>query len=70
ADTIGITVNAVNDAPVNTVPGALSTGLNTPIVFSGANLIAVSDNDDGGAPIQVDLVVELVPSEPLFLSFK
>jgi VCBS repeat-containing protein len=51
------TVTAVNDAPVNTVPGPLSTGLNSPIVFSGANVIAVADADDGGADIQVDLVV-------------
>jgi len=51
------TVTAVNDAPVNTIPGPLNTGLNTPIVFSGANLIAVSDIDAGVAPIQVDLVV-------------
>ena len=45
-----------NDAPVNTVPGALTTGLNTPVVFSGANLIAVSDADDAGLAIQVDLL--------------
>ena len=51
------TVTSVNDAPVNTVPGALNTGLNTPIVFSGANLIAVGDVDAGGAIIEVDLVV-------------
>ena len=50
------TVTPVNDAPVNTLPLAVSTGLNTPVVFAGTNLIAISDDDDGGLPIQVDLL--------------
>ncbi len=33
--TRGITVSAVNDAPVNTVPGTQGTPQNTPLVFSG-----------------------------------
>jgi hypothetical protein len=50
------TVTPVNDAPVNTVPGSLTTGLNTPIVFSGANLIEVIDPDAALGLIEVDLV--------------
>ncbi|NIV26898.1 MAG: hypothetical protein GWN45_05930, partial [Gammaproteobacteria bacterium] len=54
--TFDFSVTPVNDAPVNTVPGPLTTGLNTPVVFSGANVIAVSDVDAGVSPIEVDLV--------------
>ncbi len=36
-DTVDITVNAVNDAPVNSVPGAQSTAEDTDEVFTGAN---------------------------------
>jgi|GEM_PF-2237934 len=55
--TRGITVAAVNDAPVNTVPGAQGTAQNTPIVFSSGNgnLIAVTDPDAGANSIQVTL---------------
>ncbi|WP_179228285.1 DUF4347 domain-containing protein [Leptolyngbya ohadii] len=61
-DTIPITVNAVNDVPVNAVPG---TGQNvnedTSLVFSTANgnAIAVNDVDavQGGLPIRVTLSV-------------
>jgi Big-like domain-containing protein/Calx-beta domain-containing protein/cadherin-like protein len=55
--TRGISVTAVNDAPVNTVPGAQGTAQNTPIVFSSgnANLIAVTDADAGTNTIQVTL---------------
>src|SRR6185436_11769496 len=50
-----INVTAVNDNPVNTVPGAQSTNQNTPLVFSGGNLISVADVDAGGSAIQVTL---------------
>jgi hypothetical protein len=55
--TRGITITAVNDAPVNTVPGAQGTAQNTPIVFSSgnSNLIAVTDPDAGTNTIQVTL---------------
>ena len=53
--TRGITVSAVNDAPVNTVPGTQSTPQNTPFVFSGGNVISVADVDAGGSSIQVTL---------------
>ena len=53
--TIGI--NAVNDAPVNTLPGGSTTLEDTPYVFSaaGGNQISVTDVDAGGAPVQVTL---------------
>jgi hypothetical protein len=59
AASIASTVNvvAVNDAPANTVPGLQTTAINTPITFSGANAIAVSDADDNGATEQIQLTV-------------
>jgi len=52
-----ITVNSVNDPPVNTVPGPQSTNQNTPLVFSSGNgnQISVADVDAGGNTIQVTL---------------
>ncbi len=57
SDTINITVNAVNDAPVNTVPGPQTTNEDTALVFStaGGNLISVGDVDAAGNPLQVTL---------------
>jgi hypothetical protein len=52
-DTLTITVNAINDAPVNTVPGAQSTSEDTPLSLSGP--ISVADVDAGSQPVQVDL---------------
>src|SRR5439155_18399034 len=56
-DTVNITVNAVNDAPVNSVPGAQSTSEDTPLVFSAgnANLISISDVDAGASAVQITL---------------
>jgi hypothetical protein len=55
--TRGITINAVNDAPVNTVPGPQSTNQNTPLTFSAGNgnQISVADADAGSADIRVTL---------------
>jgi hypothetical protein len=55
--TRGITINAVNDAPVNTVPGSQGTPQNTPLTFStgGGNAISVADVDAGSNSIQVTL---------------
>ena len=36
-DTVNITVNAVNDAPVNSVPAAQTTNEDTALVFSAGN---------------------------------
>ncbi|MGQ0667284.1 MAG: DUF4347 domain-containing protein [Nitrospiraceae bacterium] len=56
-DTAAITVTAVNDAPVNTMPGAQGTPQNTPLVFStgNGNTITVADADVGVGALQVAL---------------
>src|SRR5439155_8962050 len=58
-DAIAVTVNAVNDAPVNTVPGAQSTSEDTPLIFSvaGGNAITVADLDanEGTGLVRVTL---------------
>jgi Bacterial Ig domain/Prokaryotic N-terminal methylation motif len=53
-----ITLTAVNDAPVNTVPVGQSTAKNIAKTFSSANgnLISISDIDAGVAVVQVQLV--------------
>jgi hypothetical protein len=55
--TVTLTVTAVNDPPVNSVPTTQQTPKNTTNVFSAAtnNPIAVSDVDAGGATVQVQL---------------
>jgi hypothetical protein len=55
--TRGITINAVNDAPVNTVPGPQGTNQNTPLTFSSGNgnQISVADADAGTNAVQVTL---------------
>jgi hypothetical protein len=56
-DGIGITVNAVNDPPVVTVPGAQVINEDTPLIFSsaGGNLIAINDIDAASGNLQVTL---------------
>ena len=56
-DQVSITVNAVNDAPVNSVPGTQSTPEDTAKVFSSGNgnLISISDLDAGTGTVQVTL---------------
>jgi hypothetical protein len=54
-DSVSITVAAVNDAPVNTVPGAQTIAENTPLTFTGATAVSISDVDAGGASVQVTL---------------
>ena len=47
--TVNVTVNAVNDAPVNTTPGAQTTAEDGPLIFSSANgnALTVADVDGG-----------------------
>src|SRR5439155_33572 len=56
-DSVAITVNAVNDAPVNSVPAAQSTNEDTSLVFSSGNgnHISISDVDGGAGSEQVTL---------------
>ena len=55
--TVILNVIAVNDAPVNSVPGSQIVGQGNPLVFNSlkGNLISVSDVDIGSASIQVTL---------------
>jgi uncharacterized repeat protein (TIGR01451 family) len=57
SDSFLVTVNAVNDAPVNTVPGAQSVIENGSLTFSSANSnrISIADIDAGSSPVQVQL---------------
>ena len=55
SQTFTITVNAVNDAPVNHVPIAVLGTQQTPFVFSGPTLISVTDVDAGSDPIRISL---------------
>jgi hypothetical protein len=59
SQTFAITVDAVNDAPMNTVPGAQVTNEDTALVFSasGGNAIGVSDVDSGAGPLEMTLSV-------------
>ncbi len=54
-----INVVATNDPPVNTVPGAQSVWMGTPLVFNAANsrLISVADPDAGSSLLKVSLSV-------------
>ena len=52
-----ITVSAVNDTPINTVPGAQTLTQDTSLVFDAghSNTISVADVDAGANPLQVML---------------
>ena len=56
-DTVAITVDAVNDPPLNTVPAAQSINANIALTFSSGNgnRISVADSDAAGNPVQVTL---------------
>ncbi len=58
-DSVAVTVTAVDDAPVNTVPGAQTVAEDTDLVFNSANsnLISVADVDAGATPVKVSLDV-------------
>ncbi len=56
-DTASLTVNAVNDAPVNSVPGTQTAREGAALTFSSGNgnLISISDVDAGSSSVQVVL---------------
>src|SRR5678809_367430 len=58
-DTVAITVAAVNDAPVNSVPTAQTVNEDTNLVFSTANgnALSISDVDAGSSSLSVTLNV-------------
>ncbi len=55
--TVGITVNPVNDAPVNGVSGSQATDEDALLTFSAGNgnLVSISDVDAGSNPVEVTL---------------
>ncbi len=55
--TVTITVNPVNNAPVNSVPGGQTTSEDIDLIFSAGNgnLISISDADAGSNAVQVTL---------------
>ncbi len=56
ATTVTITINPINDAPINSVPAAQFTDTDTPLTFStgGGNAILIAD-DSGSGSLQIDL---------------
>ncbi len=56
-DVVGFTVTSVNDAPVNTVPGAQTTNEDTALIFNTANGNLISISDDPGETLEVILSV-------------
>jgi hypothetical protein len=57
-DSVSLFVSPINDAPVNSVPGAQHLDEDTTLIFSAANGNAISVADDAGPnPIQVTLQV-------------
>ena len=59
SDTAVINITAVNDAPVNSVPGAQATNEDTALVFSAGNgnQVQVADADAGSSAMQVTLSI-------------
>ncbi len=53
-DVLGITVTAVNDAPVNTAPASFSVNEDTDFTFTGGTL-QIADIDAGGSAVKVSL---------------
>ncbi|MUH01324.1 DUF4347 domain-containing protein [Scytonema sp. UIC 10036] len=54
-DTIEIAVTSFNDPPVHTFPNEVTTQEDTPFIFSGEQLISVSDADAGSNQVEVTL---------------
>jgi hypothetical protein len=57
SDTVTLVVTAVNDAPVNAVPGAQAVDQDASLIFSSGNgnLISIGDVDAGGGTLRVTL---------------
>jgi hypothetical protein len=56
-DNVTINVAAVNDAPVNGVPGTQTVNEDTTLVFTGGNAVSISDVDAGAGNETVTLSV-------------
>ncbi len=68
AGSVSLTVTPVNDAPVNTLPTAVSAAENQTITFSGNRLISVADVDAGTSDVTVTLTLAGVLGGKLDLS--
>ncbi|HEX8120625.1 MAG TPA: tandem-95 repeat protein, partial [Solirubrobacteraceae bacterium] len=55
--TVNLTVNSINDAPVNTVPGTQTINEDSNLVLSGGNAPTIADVDAGGDDLTVTLGV-------------
>ncbi len=53
--TRAIAITAVNDAPVNLLPGVQTTGVNTPVSLGGANALQISDVDAASSNVRITL---------------
>ncbi|MBF0185980.1 MAG: DUF4347 domain-containing protein [Magnetococcales bacterium] len=54
---LNLTVDTLNDAPVNTLPVAQSVYEDATLTLSGANLLTVADVDAGNNPVKITLTV-------------
>lgn len=54
-DVIPITINAINDPPVNSVPGQQTTSLDTPLILTGTTRLSISDLDAAAGIVSVTL---------------
>ncbi len=52
-----INVEAINDAPINSLPASVSSNEDTTLAFTGANQIQISDVDHDGGNLRVQLNV-------------
>src|SRR6185312_14883904 len=55
SDSVAITVSSVNDAPVNTVPGARTVNEDAVLAFTGGNTISVIDVDGNLSSTQLSV---------------
>lgn len=55
AEEVPVTITAVNDAPVNTVPGAQTVAEDATLTLGGAGRVAVADVDAGTDDVRVSL---------------
>ncbi len=53
--TFAVNRSPINDPPVNIVPDGVSTNENTPLSFSGANQVQISDVDHNGGDMRVQI---------------
>jgi VCBS repeat-containing protein len=59
-DNVGLTINAVNDGPTNTVPGAQQVDEDTALTFSSGNgnALSTADPDAGASDVRATLDVD------------